>query len=181
MLRPLACGMTDAHDVPPAILDAFARNGEVNAAFLAALRDDDLAASDGHGGWSVGLHLGHAAEFRYDWLHFIAPEHAEAIPSVVEGDPEGGAFHLTTTSVGDIAAVFEAGDAAALAAVRSAFAAGRSFEGAYVSSPSAFLVHAIVHDAHHRGQVASLLRSRGRLSRAELDALDGATWSIWRR
>ena len=173
--------MADTHDVPPEILEAFARNGEVNAAFLAAIRDDDLGVSDDHGGWSVGLHLGHVAEFRHDWLRYVSPAHAEGIPSVVDGDPEGAGFRLTATTVVEIAAAFVAGDAAALAAVRGALAAGRPFEGAYGSGPTAFLVHTIVHDAHHRGQVASLLRSRGRRSRAELDALDGATWSVWRR
>jgi uncharacterized damage-inducible protein DinB len=173
--------MTTDHEVPPAILEAFARNGEVNAAFLAALRADDLGAKDDHGGWTVGMHLGHVAEFRYGWLSYVSPAHAEGLPSVVDGDAEGAGFRLTATGVDEIAAAFVAGDAAALAAVRSALTEGRSFEGAYGSSPTAFLVHTIVHDAHHRGQVASLLRSRGLRSRTEMDALDEATWTIWRR
>jgi uncharacterized damage-inducible protein DinB len=158
--------------------DAFDRNAEVNAALLDALADADLHVPDTRGGWNVGQHLGHLAEFRHGWLSYIAPAHAEGIPSVVEGGETD--FVLTATTIGELTAAFEAGDAAARAAVRERLAAGRSFERVYVSHPTAFLFHTVVHDAHHRGQVLALLRAAGR-SPAWLDAVDGATWSIWRR
>jgi uncharacterized damage-inducible protein DinB len=171
--------MPSAPDVPPSLLEAFARNGEVNAALLAALDDDDLHVSDDRGGRSIGVQLGHLAESRWYWLSRIAPAHAEGIPSVIEGDEAD--LRLTATSVAEIAAALSAGDAAALAAVREAVGAGRSFVGAYESDPTMCLLHTIVHDAHHRGQVVNLLRSRGRRDEAELEALDGAIWPIWRR
>jgi uncharacterized damage-inducible protein DinB len=171
--------MPSASDLPPSLLEAFVRNGEVNAALLAAIDADDLPVNDDRGGRSIGVQLGHLAESRWYWLSRIAPAHAEAIPSVLDGDETE--LRLTATSVGEIAAALAAGDAAALAAVREALREGRSFVGAYESDPAMCLLHTIVHDAHHRGQIVNLLRSRGRRSAAELEALDGALWPIWRR
>jgi uncharacterized damage-inducible protein DinB len=171
--------MPSAPDLPPSLLEAFARNGEVNAALLAAIGDDDLPVSDDRGGRSIGVQLAHLAEARWYWLSVVAPAHAEGIPSVLDGDESE--LRLTATTAREIAAALAAGDAAALAAVREALREGRSFAGAYESDPAMCLLHTIVHDAHHRGQVVNLLRSRGRRSPAELEALDGAIWPIWRR
>ena len=160
------------------LFDAFDRNAEVNAALLDALVDADLHVPDGRGGWSVGKHLGHLADFRSGWLGTIAPAHARGLPAVVEGGETD--FVLTATTVAEVAEAFRAGDAAARAAVRELLAEGRSFERVYASHPTAFLLHTVVHDAHHRGQVLALLRAAGR-TQPWLDAVDDATWSVWRR
>ena len=159
------------------LLQSFERNGQVNEVVLNTLSETDLAFSDGQDGWSVGQHLGHLAEFRHDWLSFISPTHAKGIPSVIEGD--GKNFHLTTQSMAELAQAFSVGDAAALTAVLNALDEGRSFEGAYESHPAHFLQHILVHDAHHRGQVLSLLRKSGRTPE-QMSELDEATWPIWR-
>ena len=158
------------------LLESFSRNGQVNDVILSTLTETDLALEDGQGGWNIGQHLGHLAEFRYGWLNFISPQHAEAIPSVAEGDQQN--FHLTTQNLDDIKQAFVAGDKAALEAVTRALNENRSFEGAYKSHPAHFLQHIIVHDSHHRGQVMSLLR-RGGWTREQLGTLDDATWTIW--
>jgi uncharacterized damage-inducible protein DinB len=168
----------DTNNDTALVFDAFDRNAEVNAAILAALVDADLHVPDNRGGWTVGQHLGHIAEFRYGWLTHIAPTHAEGIPSVIDGDESG--FTLTATTVAELAEAFHVGDAAARAAVREKLAEGRSFERVYTSHPSAFLMHTLVHDAHHRGQTLALLRAAGR-AKDWLDAIDDATWSVWRR
>lgn len=159
------------------LLQSFERNTRVNEAVLSAISEQDLAVSDGQGGWSVGQHLGHLAEFRHDWLGYISPIHAEGIPSVVEGDEQN--FHLTAQSLDELRQAFTVGDAAALNAVLSALDEDRSFEGAYQSHPAHFLQHILVHDAHHRGQVLSLLRKSGR-TLEQMDELDDATWPVWR-
>ena len=158
------------------LLESFSRNSRVNEIVLDEITERDLALSDGQGGWSVGQHLGHLAEFRYGWLSFISPQHAKDISSVVEGDTQG--FHLTAQSSNELKQAFTAGDAAALQAVTSALDEGRSFAGAYKSHPAHFLQHIIVHDSHHRGQIVSLLRQGG-WAREQLSVLDDATWSIW--
>lgn len=161
------------------VLEAFARNGEVNTVLLDAITEADLDATDGKGGWSLGQQLAHTAEFRHGWLSRISPEHAEGIPLVADGDDTG--FWLTTRSVADIAEAFAAGDRAALAAVRSALEEGRSFERAYRSHPAQFLVHTIVHDAHHRGQLLSLMRANGLRTAEQMEELEDRSWPVWRR
>lgn len=163
---------------PTLVLEAFDRNGEVNAALLASLSEADLELTDGRGGWTVGQHLGHLADFRYGWLSRISPPHAEGLPSVIEGDDEG--FWLTTRSLADLATAFTAGDAAARTAVLDALEEGRTFEHAYRSHPAHFLVHTVVHDAHHRGPVLGLLRAAGRTPE-QVEGLEDAMWPVWRR
>ena len=159
------------------LLEFFARNGRVNAAVLDALGEGDLDLSDGQGGMSVGQHLGHLAGFRKGWLGRVASAHAAGLPSVV--DRNETTFWLTTRDLSAIREAFEAGDQAALAAVRDAYHDGRPFERFYTSDPAHFLQHVLIHDAHHRGQVLSLLRQNGR-SLEQMDELDAATWPIWR-
>lgn len=158
------------------LLESFARNGRVNEAVLNTVSEADLNLADGQGGWNIGQHLGHLAEFRHGWLSLISPPHAKDIPSVVEGDADN--FYLTARSLSEVEQAFTAGDEAALEAVMSALNENRLFKEAYKSHPAHFLQHIIVHDAHHRGQILSLLR-RGGWTPEQMDALDDATWSIW--
>lgn len=168
--------MTDAPDLT-LLLDSFERNARVNRAVIDAISEDEWAVSDGRGGRSIGQLLGELAEFRYGWLTVISPAHAESIPSVVEGDEPD--FRLTATTIEELHAAFEAGDTAAKKAVLEAIAEGRTFSRAYESHPAHFLQHILVHDAHHRGQIMTLLRQSGR-SASSMDDLERTTWPIWR-
>ena len=167
----------DQHPEMDLILASFDRNARVNRAMIDAISFDELDASDGRGGRTLGQLLGELAEFRYGWLTAISPAHAEGIPSVIEGDEL--AYEVTAESMQEFADAFEAGDAAARKAVLEAVAEGRSFRRAYESHPAHFLQHILVHDAHHRGQIMTLLRQGGRTGE-QMDALDRATWPIWR-
>lgn len=159
------------------ILESFERNGRVNRAVLASLKMSDLEHDDRAGGWNVGKHFGDMAGFRYGWLMRVSPQHAESVPSVVEGDPTN--FWLAVESIDELQHGFDAGDAAVLEAVMSALDEGRKFEGAYQSHPAHFLQHTIVHDSHHRGQIMALLRRGGRPAE-ERERLENGTWPIWR-
>lgn len=159
------------------LLESFDRNARVNRKVLDAISMSELDISDGRGGRTIGQLLGELAEFRYGWLTTISPEHAEGIPSVIEGDELE--YVVTAQSMAELVAAFDAGDAAAKKAVLDALDEGRSFSGAYESHPGHFLQHILVHDAHHRGQIMTLLRQGGR-SAEEMDALERTTWPIWR-
>ena len=159
--------------LPALLLESFARNGRVNAALLDALTPPDLALEDASKGNGVGELLTHMAGFRRGWLENISPPHAEGL-SKVEQDADLDTLRST----------FAAGDAAALKAVQDALSEGRAFddpwkEGAYASNPAHFLQHTIVHDSHHRGQIATLLRQSG-WTKEQLEALEEATWPVWR-
>lgn len=154
--------------VPAVLLESFARNGRVNIAVLDALTPADLALSDGPGGNSVADLLAHMAGFRRGWLSRLSPGHAEALAEVT---PD--------TDLDRLGLAFTQGDQAALRAVQVAVAEARPFELAYPTDPAHFLLHAMIHDAHHRGQIMTLLRQHGRTAE-QLDGLEEATWPIWR-
>ena len=163
------------------LLESFRRNGRVNAFLLETLTGDDLDLSDGRGGWTVGQHLGHLANFRQDWLSNISPAHAEGLPSVIARG--GESFRLSLRDPAELGRAFAIGDDAALGAVQDAISSGRPFadpwnEGTYPSHPAHFLQHIIVHDSHHRGQITALLRLGGR-PKEQLDGLE-EHWAIWR-
>jgi uncharacterized damage-inducible protein DinB len=158
------------------LFEAFARNARVNRAMLATLDMSVLAYEDGTGGFSIGQHLADVVSFRREWLSRVAPEHAARVPDAIDMH---ASTWLAAESVAELQAAFDAGDAAIRDAVSSAVAAGRSFEGVYQSHPAQIIVHCIVHDAHHRGQIMALLRQSGRTAE-ERERLEEATWSIWR-
>lgn len=164
-------------ELPAVLLESFRRNGRVNSAMLDAITDDDLDLSDGQGGWNLGQHIGHIGEFRYGWLTRVSPPHAEGLFDLLDGTSEK--FWLISRDLGRIREAFDQGDAAALEAVQRAYAEGRGFQHVYESDPAHFLQHIIVHDSHHRGQVMGLLRRGGR-SLEQMDALEQATWPIWK-
>ena len=158
--------------------DSFRRNGEVNAALLDHLIDADLTLADGQGGLSIGQHLEHLVGVRRYWLGRVAPASVERLHYItLEGDNR---FWDLTLDLPTLKAAFEESDAVALEAVQNAYKEGRKFSGVYESDPAHFLQHMLVHDSHHRGQIMTLLRQCGR-SLEQMDALEQATWPIWKR
>lgn len=160
--------------VDAVVLESFARNGRVNVALLDHLADADLALTDGQGGMSVVEQVAHMAGFRKDWLNEVSPAHAETL------DFELGPNNtLVTRDLGELRRALTEGDAAVLAAVQQALSEQRAFQGEYESNPVHFLQHTLVHDAHHRGQLMTLLRQGGH-GAEQMAALERATWPIWR-
>lgn len=158
------------------VFEAFDRNARVNREVLATLDMRDLDHSDGVGGFTVGQHLADIVGFRRDWLMRVSPEHAQRLADATdEADPHW----LRAERIDDLQAAFDQGDAAIRDAVLSAVNEGRRFEAAYASHPAQLVVHCIVHDAHHRGQILALLRQAGRPAE-ERERLETATWPIWR-
>lgn len=160
--------------VPELILESFGRNARANTALIDHLSDADLDLSDHQGGMSVVEQVAHMAGFRKDWLNEISPAHAGAI------DFELGPNNtLVTRDLGELRQALTESDAAALAAVETALSEHRNFEGQYESHPVHFLQHILVHDAHYRGQLMTLLRQGGHTAE-QMAALERATWPIWR-
>jgi uncharacterized damage-inducible protein DinB len=158
------------------VFEAFDRNARVNRETLATLNMSDLDDGDGVGGFTIGQHLADIVGFRRDWLTRVSPEHADRLTDVTDADAPNW---LKAERIADLQAAFDEGDAAIRDAVLSAVLEGRRFEGAYASHPAQLMVHCIVHDAHHRGQILALLRQAGR-GAEERERLEEVTWPIWR-
>lgn len=157
------------------LLESFKRNARVNQFLLGQLTPEDLALSDGRGGWTLGHHLEHLANFRLGWLSAMSPAHAEGLSQLNSGDEQRDLQGLGQALI--------AGDEAALTAVKAHLESGEPFadpwnEGTYASNPAHFLQHTIVHDSHHRGQIMALLRLNGH-SKEQMDQLE-EHWAIWR-
>jgi uncharacterized damage-inducible protein DinB len=159
------------------VFEAFDRNAEVNRATLATLDMQALNHGDGVGGYNVGQHLADIVGFRREKVEAVALAHAERVPDVIDASAP---TWLAVASIDELQAAFDAGDAAMRDAVQEAVEAGRRFEALYASHPAHLLVHCIVHDAHHRGQILALLRQAGR-SADERNRLEDETWSAWKR
>ncbi len=157
------------------ILEAFDRNARVNRATLSTLKMADLTFEDGSGGFNVGQHLADMVNFRPSWLSRVSPEHAKLVTDVTDDSPTW----LSVSSIEELQRAFDEGDAAIREAVLSAVQEGRSFGPAYPSHPAQFIVHTIVHDSHHRGQVLALLRQSGRPFEVR-ERLEDESWAIWR-
>lgn len=162
------------------LLESFQRNARVNQFLLEHLTPEDLALSDGRGGWTLGQHLNHMAGFRGGWLVAISPEYAETTNALAGGKP---IWEWKTDNLAELGEMFAAGDEASIKAVEAHLASGKPFadpwnEGTYPSNPAHFLQHTIVHDSHHRGQIMALLRQSGR-TKEQMDKLE-EHWAIWR-
>ena len=131
----------------------------MNAALLSALNPSDLVLSDTLGGPSIGFLLAHIAHFRHGWVRDLAPELVgDSFPTLQRG-PRGEALILVHDLDG-LARAFRTGDAASLQAVQAARAAGQGV-GPGSSDPTMMLARILSHDAHHRGQIMSILRIHG--------------------
>ncbi len=158
------------------VFEAFDRNARVHREILATLDVRDLDYGDGVGGFSIGQHLADVVSFRRHWLSRVSPAHAERLADVTDGAAPNW---LRVGTIAELQAAFDDGDAAVRDAVLDAVREGRRFEEAYGSHPAQLMVHCLVHDAHHRGQILALLRQSGR-GAEERERLEDATWPIWR-
>src|SRR5690554_2952771 len=129
------------------LLEAFDRNARVTRALLDTMTMEDLMYEDGSGGFNIGQHLADLVDFRPSWLARVSPEHAARVPSVID---ESSPTWLQVTTIEQLEAAFEAGDAAMREAVLDAVREGRNFETVYQTHPAHLIQHCIVHDSHHR-------------------------------
>jgi uncharacterized damage-inducible protein DinB len=157
------------------LFEAWDRNARVNDALLEHLTPELMRLDDRAGGWTVAQHLAEMSGFRKDWLSEISPSHQTGLEFMHRALP-GGGWEAATDDPAAFREAFRAADAAVAAAVRDAIAAGGFRGPVYARHPAFFVHHALVHDAHHRGQLLMTLRLAGR----RWEEADGPMWAPWR-
>lgn len=133
----------------------FRHNGTINRLFLEKLSPDELQLTDGQGGHSIFWLLAHLAHTRSWSAKSISTDPVFHVAPAMRRD-EDGTVHLLVNTAQDIQNILVTGDETLLSAVRSA-AQDTSREGLY-RDPTMILARTFNHDAHHRGQIMSILR-----------------------
>jgi len=140
---------------PTSVQRAWSRNLAVNRVLLEHLTPEMLAATTPGGGFTVAEHLAHMVGVVRHWGLRLGPEHLASIPDLAE---EKDGYWTIETDLDRIRSIHERTAAAAVAA-----AVGHPDGSA--DSPhadgDAYLIHMLVHDAHHRGQILLALKTGG--------------------
>lgn len=150
------------------VKEAWQVNGRVNGALLEHLTPDMVHAQTPGGGWSVAQHI---AEIVSTPKHF-GVEFDEArlgpLPNLYDEEAEGFVAETDLTRIREVA---EQTAATVLEAAEAAESKGELPH----SSLDAYLIHMMVHDAHHRGQILLALKTAGHPLPDE-----GLMWGPWK-
>lgn len=161
-----------------AVQTAWQANLRVNEVLLGHLTPEMLDARTPGGGYSVAQHLAHLVGTTQYWGWLRDKARFEALPDpVLEHDEAKGVF-VVETDLAKLTDSYRQTQAAALD-VAEAEAEGTALPpGKWESphaTPDAFLIHMMVHDAHHRGQILLALKTSG-YPLPDEDAM----WGPWR-
>lgn len=152
----------------------FRHNNRINAFLLDILSTDELQLSDGNGGQSIFNLMAHLAHTRSWSVKSISPVHAERVPPAMRRDDDG-TIHVLVQTVQDIQSILDTGDEALLTAVKEAAATNEPRERPYLDLHM-ILARTFNHDAHHRGQVMTILRLHG-VKHPELNKMLFTSWA----
>lgn len=142
---------------------AWQANLKVNMALLNHLTPEMLDARTPGGGYSVAQHLAEIVGTTKNWGSRLDEARLGGLPNLYtireDLDEEDIEAFVPETDLARIREVFVE---TAAAAQEAAANAPEGFTGELPhSSPDAFLIHMMVHDAHHRGQVLLALKTSG--------------------
>lgn len=155
-------------ELAEALRDAARSNADVNDLLAAHLSTPEmLDARTPGGGFTVAQHLAHMAGTSKFWLMKLSAGAAEALPDLYDS---GQQAFVAERDPARIRTVLDQTSAAVLEAVTTAPDQGELPH----LSPAQFLIHMLVHDAHHRGQILLALKANG-LPLPDQDAM----WSPW--
>jgi uncharacterized damage-inducible protein DinB len=153
------------------ISKAWAANNAVNNELLASLTPTMLEAITPGGGYSVAQHLAHMTECIKSWGMELEASGLKDLPDLYSNyDPSTGMFDAET-NLERIKSVMTQTRDAALQTAELATGTGNLPH----DSAGAFLLHMLVHEAHHRGQILIALKTAGHKLPDE-----EAMWLPWR-
>jgi uncharacterized damage-inducible protein DinB len=139
------------------ISKAWVANNAVNNELLASLTPTMLEAITLGGGYSVAQHLAHMTECIKSWGMELEASRLKDLPDLYSNyDPSTGMFDAET-NLERIKLVMTQTRDAALQTAELATSTGNLPH----DSAGAFLLHMLVHEAHHRGQILIALKTAG--------------------
>lgn len=164
--------------VSPSVRDAWRANIRVNEVLLSHLTPEMLEAQTPGGGYTVARHVAHILNSVQYWGSLRDKARFEALPSaIVEYDEATGRVVLET-DLARLADIKRQTETTALEVAAAEPAGAALPPGEWESphaTPDAYLIHMMVHDAHHRGQVLLALKTGG-FPLPDEDAV----WGPWR-
>lgn len=149
---------------------AWAANQTVNRALIDHLTPAMLSAASPGGGFTVADHLAHITGVVKHWGMRIDPELLAEVPDLAE---EHGDDAWTVET--DLARIADVHGRTAAAAAATAAAHPEGSAASPHADADAYLIHMLVHDAHHRGQILLALKTAGHPLPDE-----DAMWAPWR-
>ena len=153
------------------IKDAWLSNLQVNLNLLEHLNTEMLNAQNSSNGYTVAQHLAHMVEVTKYWASLFDDSVNNLEDLYFDYDSDTETFRATN-DLGKIREVLMQTLETVLQSAESA----TDFSSTAHRNADAFLMHMIVHDAHHRGQMLLCLKT----SNYPLPN-DEALWSLWRR
>lgn len=152
----------------PSVKEAWQANGRVNRALLTHLTPEMVAAQTPGGGWTVAQHI---AEIVATPKHFgVKFDETKLGPLPNLYDEEAEDFVAET----DLERIHEVVQQTADAVLEAAETAEDKGDLPHTSI-DAYLIHMMVHDAHHRGQILLALKTAGHTLPDE-----NLMWRPWR-
>ena len=164
--------------VSPSVRDAWEANARVNRVLLTHLTPEMLGAQTPGGGYTVARHLAHIINTVQYWGSLRDKDRFEALPSAVISYDEATGNVEVEKDLGRIGAVQQETAATALDAATTEPEGVSLPPGEWESphaTPDSYLIHMMVHDAHHRGQILLALKTNG-YPLPDEDAM----WGPWR-
>ena len=125
-------------------------HNRINLYMLDAVAPEALADVAPSKGRSVAEQFAHMHNVRLMWLNSAAPELLEGLQKLEKG---------ARMDTADLRSALEASGAAIERLLEASLASGR-IKG-FKPHPTAFLGYLISHESHHRGQIATTLKSNG--------------------
>lgn len=133
-------------------------NAQVNEVLVNHLTPEMLSAVTPGGGFTVAQHLAHMVGVTKYWGSLRGEPAMRSVPNLHHETERG---FVTETDLARIREVFgQTRDAALEAAPMTHGQPNEWGEGPH-ASPTAFLAHMLIHDAHHRGQILLALKTNG--------------------
>jgi uncharacterized damage-inducible protein DinB len=155
-------------NISPLVKEAWRINDGMNQVILEYLTPEMLSVTTPDKNWSVAGYLAHLAGSKKWWASHVNKDVADGLPDLYQ-ETEGK--FIVEKNMERIKAVFEQTSQTLLETAERAENKGTL----PYASLDLYLLHMIIHDAHHRGQIFLTLRAAGHTPPDE-DTFWGGWW-----